>query len=82
MWPPRVYTYARRRQEEIVLDDDIGGPVRVGMPASELDKKIKRGVNALKAGCGTPELAERGFKTEEIRRVLREAGMARKWHGR
>jgi hypothetical protein len=50
------------------------------MPKSELEKMIERGVKALKSGCGTDALIERGFKSHHIARVLREAGMGK--HGR
>jgi hypothetical protein len=50
------------------------------MPKSELEKMIERGVKTLKGGWGTDALAERGFKSHHIARVLREAGMGK--HGR
>jgi hypothetical protein len=78
--PPRVYTYTRER-EKIVFDNDDDGAatgLRERMPKSELEKMIERGVKALKSGCGTDALIERGFKSHHIARVLREAGMGKK----
>jgi hypothetical protein len=82
MHPPRVYVYTgHRKREEIVFkedDKDDGAPARVGMPKSDLDKMIERGVKAIKGGWGTDALAARGFKSHHIARVLREAGIGKK----
>ena len=71
MHPPRVYVYTgHRKREEIVFkedDKDDGAPARVGIPKSDLDKMIERGVKAIKGGWGTDALAARGGDGEEVR---------------
>jgi hypothetical protein len=78
MHPPRAYACTRERNND---DDGASATgLRERMPKSELEKMIERGVKTLKGGCGTDALAERGFKSHHIARVLREAGMGK--HGR
>jgi len=57
------------------------GPVkseRVPMDQAEMDKRLKRGVDTLRKGYGTEALRQRGFGEEEIRKVIRLAGMGKR----